>query len=284
MSGNRDSLPSLREVIERSGLLAKKSLGQNFLLNRDMTRRIVKAAGAFDDVTVLEIGPGPGGLTRALLEAGARVVAIERDHRCLEILRDIEAAFPGQHQSKLHVIEGDALALSPQAVIPDGNIKIVANLPYNIGTALLIQWLSRLDRVTSLTLMFQKEVALRLFAKPRTKNYGRLSVVTQWLCEGQRLFDLSPQAFMPSPKVTSSVVHLVPKPLKLEEKELLPFVSSVTQHAFGQRRKMLRSSLKPLFSEDQLIESGINPCARAEELTVADFVLLARSLKSLAIP
>lgn len=278
MSGNKDPLPSLGEVIERYGLLAKKSLGQHFLLNRDVTRRIAKAAGTFDDVTVLEIGPGPGGLTRALLEAGAQLVAIERDHRCLEILSDVQAAFQGAHQSKLHVIEGDALGISPQAVIPDGNIKIVANLPYNIGTALLIQWLSHLERVTSLTLMFQKEVALRLLAKPRTKNYGRLSIVTQWLCEGQRLFDLSPKAFMPAPKVTSSVVHLIPKLLDPEEKELLPFVSSITQYAFGQRRKMLRSSLKPLFSEDQLIKLGINPCARAEELTVADFVLLARGL------
>lgn len=274
MTGNNNSLPSLREVIDQHGLLAKKSLGQNFLLNMDVTRRIAKAAGNFTDVTVFEVGPGPGGLTRALLEAGARVVAIERDHRCLEILTDIQAAFPGLFQ----IIEGDALILSPQSAILDGNIKIVANLPYNIGTALLLQWFSSLDRISSLTLMFQKEVALRLIAKPRTKAYGRLSILTQWLCEAQRLFDLSPKAFYPAPKVTSSVVHLIPRPMDPTEKALLPIVSNITQHAFGQRRKMLRSSLKPLFSEDKLTELGINPCARAEELTVADFILLARSL------
>ena len=180
----------------------------------DVTRRIAKAAGKLTDVRVLEIGPGPGGLTRALLEAGACVVAIERDHRCLELLKDIEAAFPGDGQSKLQVIEGDALTISPQSAIPAGNIKIVANLPYNIGTALLVQWLSNLDRITSLTLMFQKEVALRLIARPRTKNYGRLSILSQWLCEGQRLFDLSPKAFTPAPKVsptpcTAPIVNMV---------------------------------------------------------------------------
>ncbi|MDF3033917.1 MAG: hypothetical protein K0R76_871 [Alphaproteobacteria bacterium] len=281
MSGNREPLPSLRDVIEHYGLLAKKSLGQNFLLNMDVTRRIAKAAGNFDEGTVLEIGPGPGGLTRAMLEAGADVVAIERDHRCLEILKDIQAAFPGDHQSKLQVMEGDALKISPQAAIPEGRIKIVANLPYNIGTALLIQWLSNLDRLTSLTLMFQKEVALRLMAKPRTKSYGRLSVLTQWLCDGQRLFDLSPKAFTPAPKVTSSVIHLVPKSLHPAEKTLFPTVSTITHHAFGQRRKMLRSSLKPLFSEAELTELGINPCARAEELAVGDFILLARRLSGI---
>jgi len=241
----------------------------------DVTRRIAKAAGAFEDVTVLEIGPGPGGLTRALLESGARVTAVERDHRCHGILKDIQVAFP----SHLQVIEGDALALSPQTLIPDGAIKIVANLPYNIGTVLLVQWLFHLDRIASLTLMFQKEVALRLIAKPRTKDYGRLSVLVQWLCDGQRLFDLSPKAFMPAPKVTSSVVHLTPKPLAPEEKVLLPAISSITRHAFGQRRKMLRSSLKPLFSEAQLTELGINPCARAEELAITDFIVLAQGLQ-----
>ena len=248
----------------------------------DVTRRIAKAAGKFEDITVLEIGPGPGGLTRALLEAGARVVAIERDHRCLEILADLQAAFPadsiGEHHSMLQVIEGDALTIFPQTVIPAGAIKIVANLPYNIGTPLLIQWLSNLERITSLTLMFQKEVALRLIAKPRTKAYGRLSILIQWLCEAKRLFDLSPKAFMPAPKVTSSVVHLVPRLLHPQEKSLFPLMEKITLNAFGQRRKMIRSSLKPLFSESELIELGLDPCVRAEELGVADFVLLARSL------
>lgn len=272
LSGNDCSLPSLREVVDHYGLLAKKSLGQNFLLNMDVTRRIAKAAGKFSDVTVFEVGPGPGGLTRALLEAGARVVAVERDQRCLQILADVKAVFP-----HLQAIEGDALQLAPQSAIPDGNIKIIANLPYNIGTALLIQWLSNLDRISSLTLMFQKEVALRLIAKPRTKAYGRLSVLAQWLCEGKRLFDLSPKAFTPAPKVTSSVVQLIPRSLSPGEKELFPLMERITQHAFGQRRKMIRSSLKLLFSESKLSELGLNPCARAEELAIVDFVLLAKS-------
>lgn len=276
LSGSDSPLPSLREVVDHYGLLAKKSLGQNFLLNMDVTRRIAKAAGTFTNVTVFEVGPGPAGLTRAMLEAGARVVAIERDHRCLEILADVQAAFPGF----LEVIEGDALQLSPQSAVPMGDIKIISNLPYNIGTALLIQWLSNLDRISSLTLMFQKEVALRLIAKPRTKAYGRLSILTQWLCEGKRLFDLSPKAFTPAPKVTSSVVQLVPRAIELCEKELFPIMERITQHAFGQRRKMIRSSLKPLFSETQLSELGLNPCARAEELSVADFVLLAKNTTS----
>jgi 16S rRNA (adenine1518-N6/adenine1519-N6)-dimethyltransferase len=262
--------------VDHYGLLAKKSLGQNFLLNMDVTRRIAKAAGSFTDVTVFEVGPGPAGLTRALLEAGAHVVAIERDHRCLEILADVQAAFPGFFE----VIEGDALKSSPQLAVPKGNIKIISNLPYNIGTALLIRWLSNLDRISSLTLMFQKEVALRLIAKPRTKAYGRLSVLTQWLCEGKRLFDLSPKAFTPAPKVTSSVVQLIPRTLTSAEKNLFSHMERVTQHAFGQRRKMIRSSLKPLFSENKLTELGLDPCARAEELVVADFVLLAKNIDS----
>jgi 16S rRNA (adenine1518-N6/adenine1519-N6)-dimethyltransferase len=276
LSENNDSLPSLREVIEHHGLLAKKSLGQNFLLNMEVTRRIAKAAGKFDHVTVFEIGPGPGGLTRALLEAGAKVVAIERDHRCLAILSEIQNAFPDM----LQTIEGDALTISPQSVIPHGDISIVANLPYNIGTPLLIQWLSNLDRITSLSLMFQKEVALRLTAAPRTKAYGRLSILAQWMCSAKRLFDLSPKAFFPAPKVTSSVVQLIPKRLDSSEKALFPLMEKITQHAFGQRRKMIRSSLKPLFTENELIELRLNPCARAEELTIDDFVLLANRLRS----
>ena len=225
-------------------------------------------------MTVVEIGPGPGGLTRALLENGAKVVALERDHRCLEILAAIQEIMP----DRLQIIEGDALKIVPQSVVSEGNIKVVANLPYNIGTILLIQWLSNLERIVSLTLMFQKEVAYRLFARPGTKDYGRLSVITQWLCDGHRLFDLAPGAFTPAPKVSSSVVTLCPKALSGDEKALLPTVSTITRHAFGQRRKMIRSSLKPLFSEEQLVSIGLNPCARAEELTVANFILLAQSL------
>jgi 16S rRNA (adenine1518-N6/adenine1519-N6)-dimethyltransferase len=278
LSANSQPLPSLREAVEQHGLLAKKSLGQNFLLNMDVTRRIAKAAGPFEHVTVFEVGPGPGGLTRALLEAGVHVVAIERDHRCIEILKEVQKAFSHENQSRLQLIEGDALQISPQDVILQGNIKIVANLPYNIGTPLLIQWLSNLERISSMTLMFQKEVALRLVAKPRTKSYGRLSVLIQWLCEPKRVFDLSGKAFVPPPKVTSSVVQLIPRPLDQETRALLPRLSLITQHAFGQRRKMIRSSLKPLFSQTELEGLGLNPCARAEELGVADFVRLARML------
>lgn len=267
-------LPPLRDVIDRHGLLAKKSLGQNFLLNMDVTRRIAKAAGDFTNSTVMEVGPGPGGLTRGLLEAGAHVVAIEKDQRCIGILMEIQDAFP----EFLQIIEGDALKVIPQEAIPNGPIKVVANLPYNIGTTLLIQWLSNLNRITSLTLMFQKEVALRLVAKPRTKAYGRLSILTQWLCEGKRLFDLSPRAFTPAPKVTSSVIQLIPRSMNSSEIALLPAMEHLTQLAFGQRRKMIRSSLKPLFSEGRLSELGLNPCARAEELNISDFVLLAKTL------
>lgn len=274
LSGSNHILPPLREVVERHGLLAKKSLGQNFLLNMDVTRRIAKAAGSFSNVTVFEVGPGPGGLTRGLLESGAHVVAVEKDQRCIAILDEIHDAFPGF----LQIIEEDALKISPQIAIPNGQLKIVANLPYNIGTTLLVQWLSNLDRISSLTLMFQKEVALRLVAKSRTKAYGRLSILTQWLCESKRLFDLSPKAFTPAPKVTSSVVQLIPRSLDSLERNLFPIMERITQLAFGQRRKMIRSSLKPLFSGDKLSEKGLDPCARAEELSIADFVLLAKAL------
>ncbi|MBM3467822.1 MAG: 16S rRNA (adenine(1518)-N(6)/adenine(1519)-N(6))-dimethyltransferase RsmA [Alphaproteobacteria bacterium] len=267
-------MPPLREVIARHGLIAQKRFGQNFLLDMNVTRRIVKSVGNLADSVVFEVGPGPGGLTRALLEAGAKVVTIECDVRCIKILEELESYFPG----KLRALEGDALELMPQSIIPTENIKIVSNLPYNIGTALLIQWLYNLDRIVSLTLMFQKEVALRLFAKPRTKDYGRLSILTQWLCEGHRLFDLPPTVFIPAPKVTSSVVQLIPKPLDSVEKKLFSSISRVTQEAFGQRRKMIRSSLKSLFSEKDLINLGLDPCSRAEELTVSDFILLAKNL------
>lgn len=267
-----NNLPSLRDVVTQHGLLAKKSLGQNFLLNMDITRRIAKTAKNLLDSTVLEIGPGPGGLTRALLESGAKVVAIERDHRCLDILKEIQNAFPG----RLTVIEGDALSFTPQDLVPEGDVQIIANLPYNIATLLLVQWFSNLDRISCFTLMFQKEVALRLLAKPRTKDYGRLSILTQWLCEGRRLFDLSPKAFTPSPKVTSSVVQLKPRHLTIQEQELLPTLSSLTQQAFGQRRKMIRSSMKASFTEEELIAYELNPCSRAEELSVSDFIHLAK--------
>ena len=269
-------LPPLREVIARYGIAARKSLGQNFILDLNLTRRIARAAGRLDDVTVIEIGPGPGGLTRALLAEGARrVVAIERDPRCLAALGEIAARYPG----RLEIVEGDALALDPVA-LSQAPRKIVANLPYNIATALLLRWLDNIGEYQSLTLMFQREVAERLVAAPRESAYGRLSVLVQWLCEPRILFDLPPRAFVPPPKVTSSVVSLAPRlqPLAPADK---PTLERVTAAAFGQRRKMLRSSLKSLGVPVQLLlaASGIQPTARAEELSVLDFCALARTLQ-----
>jgi 16S rRNA (adenine1518-N6/adenine1519-N6)-dimethyltransferase len=269
------SLPRLREVIARHGIAAKKNLGQNFILDLNLTRRIARAAGALGATTVVEIGPGPGGLTRALLAEGARhVVAIERDRRCLAALAALAAAYPG----RLDVVAGDALALDP-AALAEPPRRIVANLPYNIATALLLRWLDRIGDYESLTLMFQREVALRLVARPRTPAYGRLSVLVQWLAEPKILFDVPPSAYVPPPKVTSSVVRLTPRaaPLAPADKATL---ERVTAAAFGQRRKMLRSSLKPLGVpvEPLLAVAGIAPTARAEELSVAQFCALARAL------
>ena len=223
------------------------------------------------------IGPGPGGLTRALLAEGAgRVVAIERDPRCIAALQDLATAYPG----RLDIIEGDALALDP-AALGEAPRRIVANLPYNIATALLLRWLDRIAEYESLTLMFQREVAERLTAAPRSPAYGRLSVLVQWLCEARILFDIPPQAFTPPPKVTSSVVRLTPRaaPLAPAEKATL---ERVTAAAFGQRRKMLRSSLKSLGVpvEALLAETGISGTARAEELSVAQFCALARAVSA----
>ncbi len=278
MSPNSPSpeLPPLRDVIRRFDLGARKSLGQNFLLDLNITRRIARAAAPFADCSVIEIGPGPGGLTRALILEGARhVVAIERDRRCVAALAELAAAFPG----KLTVIEGDALEIDAAALAPPPR-KIVANLPYNIATALLLRWLDHVEAYESLTLMFQKEVALRLAALPRTKDYGRLSVLTQWLCEVRLVFDVPAQAFVPSPKITSTVVRLTPRaaPLAPCRKE---DIECVTAAAFGQRRKMLRQSLKSLGKSDALAAlaaAGVPPTARAEELSVAEFCALARAM------
>ena len=269
-------LPPLRDVIRRFDLGARKSLGQNFLLDLNITRRIARAAAPLTDRSVIEIGPGPGGLTRALILEGARhVIAIERDRRCVAALAELAAAFPG----KLTVIEGDALEIDAATLAPTPR-KIVANLPYNIATALLLRWLDHVEAYESLTLMFQKEVALRLAALPRAKDYGRLSVLTQWLCEVRLVFDVPAQAFVPSPKVTSTVVRLTPRaaPLAPCRKEDL---ERVTAAAFGQRRKMLRQSLKSLGESDALAAlaaAGVPPTARAEELSVAEFCALARAM------
>ena len=272
-----DGLPPLREVIAKYDLAARRSLGQNFLLDLNLTGKIARAAGDLGAGTTIEIGPGPGGLTRALLANGARqVIAVERDRRCLGALAEIAAAYPG----RLSVIEGDALQIDC-ATFGQAPRRIVANLPYNIATALIIKWLQAGPVFTSLTVMVQREVADRLIAAPRSKDYGRLSVLAQFLSKPRRLFDIPPRAFVPAPKVTSSVVELIPlaepaAPARLEDLE------RVTQAAFGQRRKMLRQSLRSLGVaeiEPLLQTVEIAPTARAEELTVAQFAALARALR-----
>lgn len=304
--------PPLREVIAAHGLQARKGLGQHFLLDLNLTRRIARAAAPLDEATIIEIGPGPGGLTRALLLEGARhVIAIERDPRCIAALQELAVRAGG----RLTIVEADALGVNEQTLLSKtpsltlplaggGNtsnarerslplqgggpgwgstaVKIVANLPYNISTPLLVKWLTAESWppwYESLTLMFQKEVAERLTAEPRSKAYGRLSLLAQWRTAPKRLFDIPPRAFTPPPAVTSTVVQLVPRaepepaPPKLFEK--------VVAAAFNQRRKMLRSSLAPLgFTETLIAETGIAPTARAEELGVAEFAALARVLAS----
>ena len=269
-----DPLPPLREVIAAHGLSAKKSLGQNFLFDLNLTRRIARAAGPLEGATVYEVGPGPGGLTRALLaEGAARVVAVERDARCAPALAEIAAAYPG----RLEVVEADALALDETALFGDTRVRVAANLPYNIGTALLVKWLTAETFFwESLTLMFQREVAERIVAKPGSKAYGRLSVLAQWRTRAKILFDVSPRAFTPPPKVTSAILRVEPlaepvAPARLADLE------RVTEAAFGQRRKMLRQSLKPLLAEDAIREAGIDPTKRAENLSVTDFAALARA-------
>jgi 16S rRNA (adenine1518-N6/adenine1519-N6)-dimethyltransferase len=269
------SLPPLREVIARHGLSASKALGQNFLLDEQLLNRIAAIPGNLRDSAVLEIGPGPGGLTRALLRAGARVTAIEMDRRCLPALAELEAAFPG----KLRVIEGDALSLDHDALMGEP-YAVVANLPYNVGTALFTRWLSGgawPPRWTSLTLMFQLEVAHRIVARAGSEAYGRLAVLAQWRSTAKLAMKVHRSAFTPPPKVMSAVVHVVPA-------QQPPGVSAqvlerVTEAAFGQRRKMLRQSLKGLSGALQALETlAIDPTRRAETLSVDEFVAIARVL------
>ena len=270
--------PPLRDVIARHGLAARKSLGQHFLLDANLTGRIARAAGDLTGRTVIEIGPGPGGLTRALLAAGPHeVVAVEVDRRALGAVAELEPLWPG----RLRLIEADALETDLVAITRAPR-KIVANLPYNIGTRLLLRWLHEIEAYESLTLMFQKEVALRLTAAPRTEHYGRLSVVTQWLCDARRLFDVSASAFVPPPTVVSSVVGLIPRSQPLAPADI-DTLGAVTAAAFGQRRKMLRSSLKALGVDPlSLLEAaGVRPDARAEELDVPAFCALARVWREL---
>ncbi len=276
-----DDLPPLRDVIRRHGLSAKKSLGQNFLLDLNLTARIARAGGPLGGVTVVEVGPGPGGLTRALLAEGAwRVIAIERDDRAIAALEEIAARYPRQ----LEIVPGDALEFDARVQLGDCRARVIANLPYNIATALLIGWLTGPwpPWYDMLVLMFQREVAERLVAAPGNKTYGRLSVLANWRCETKIMFDVAPSAFVPPPKVTSSVVRLVPRtePLACDADAL----QKVTEAAFGQRRKMLRQSLKSLDVDALalLAAAGIEPTARAEEIPVEGFVALASIFAGLA--
>ena len=281
--GAPDPLPPLREVVRKHGLQAKKSLGQHFLFDFNLTGRIARAAGPLEEAIILEVGPGPGGLTRALLAQGARkVIAVERDERCLAALGEIAAAYPG----RLAIVAGDALAIDFAALVAEhggpGPTRICANLPYNIGTALLVRWIETepwppwFDR---LTLMFQVEVADRIVATPADRaNYGRLAVLCNWRTQTRILFDVPARAFTPPPKVNSAAVELVPRrdPLPCDARAL----ATVTQAAFGQRRKMLRQSLKslPHVNVLQLLErAGIDPTRRAEEVDLAGFAALARA-------
>jgi 16S rRNA (adenine1518-N6/adenine1519-N6)-dimethyltransferase len=270
-----DFLPPLREVIAQFGLAAKKSLGQNFLFDLNLTRRIARAAAPLDSATIVEIGPGPGGLTRALLMEGARkVIAVERDARAIAALAEISAAYPG----RLTVIEGDALQVDWSAHVI-GPAKIVANLPYNIATPLLTGWLTSgawPPWFSSLTLMFQKEVAERIVAAPGGKDYGRLSVLCQHLCETKKLFDVNRSAFTPPPKITSSIVQLTPRAVPAPSCDIT-VLERVTAAAFGQRRKMLRSSLKTLTDTPEVLlaQADIDPELRAEQVPVAGFARLA---------
>ncbi|NSY16798.1 16S rRNA (adenine(1518)-N(6)/adenine(1519)-N(6))-dimethyltransferase RsmA [Neorhizobium sp. AL 9.2.2] len=277
-----DGLPPLRDVVQRHGLDAKKSLGQNFLFDLNLTQKIARAAGPLEDVTVFEVGPGPGGLTRAILSLGAKkVIAIERDARALPVLAEIADHYPG----RLEVIEGDALQIDFAALAAEkaagGPVKIIANLPYNIGTQLLLNWLLPEDKTwppfwQSLTLMFQREVGLRIVADQEDDHYGRLGVLAGWRTDPHMMFDVPPQAFSPPPKVTSTVVHLIPRanPLPCDVSKL----ERITHAAFGQRRKMLRQSLKPVGGEVLLAKAGIDPQRRAETLSVEEFVRLANLL------
>lgn len=280
--GSVDGLPPLREVVKAHDLAPRKALGQNFLFDLNLTGRIARASGPLEGVTVVEVGPGPGGLTRALLASGAeRVIAIERDERALPALAQIAAHYPG----RLDVVNADALEFDPRPLIGEGQVRIVSNLPYNVGTSLLTGWVASEAWPPwweSLTLMFQREVAERIVAdETRRADYGRLGVLCGWRCRSKILFDVPPSAFVPPPKVTSSVVQLIPRPDPLPVR--LRTLEAVTRAAFGQRRKMLRQSLKSLIRDPlpALKAAGIAGTARAEEIPVAGYVALANALDGL---
>ena len=271
-------LPPLRDVIAAHGLSARKSLGQNFLLDLNVTRRIARAAGTLDGKAVLEIGPGPGGLTRALLETNARrIVAVERDPRCIGALEELASVTAG----RLHIVEQDAMAFDPAEIVAElGPIAVVANLPYNIATPLLIGWLKRIELFDRMILMFQSEVADRLAAAPGSRTYGRLSVGAQWRCDVKPLFSLPARAFTPPPKVDSTVVEFIPRAAPLAEADG-DALETVVAAAFSQRRKMLRAALKGIFRDatSTLYAAGIAPTARAETVDIAGFCALARAYR-----
>lgn len=274
-----DSLPPLRDVIAKHGLMADKSLGQHFLLDLNLTGRIARAAGDLTTGTTIEIGPGPGGLTRALLAEGATVIAVEKDPRCRDILEDIAVAYP----NRLTTVEGDALRVDV-ATLGTSPRRIVANLPYNVGTDLLLGWLKTPQDFESFTLMFQTEVAARIAAPVNTSAYGRLSIIAQWLCETELLFDINPRAFTPPPQVQSTVIRLAPRAAPITvRREML---ERVTAAAFGQRRKMLRQSLKSVAenadAEGLCRSVDVDPTARAETLTVEQFCALANAVDAKA--
>jgi 16S rRNA (adenine1518-N6/adenine1519-N6)-dimethyltransferase len=278
VSNTPDSLPPLREVIRQHGLVAKKSLGQNFLFDLNLASRIARAGGPLAGVTVVEIGPGPGGLTRALLALGAaQVIAVERDQRAIAALQEIAAL----HPTRLDIVAADALHFDPRPRLPPGPVRIVANLPYNIATALLVNWLCIEPWppwFDSAVLMFQREVAERIVAAPGSKSYGRLSILVQWRCQARILFDVNAAAFVPPPKVTSSLIAVVPRAAPLACERML--LERVTQAAFGQRRKMLRQSLRSLGIDapNLIATAGLDPTDRAEDISVAGYVALARAL------
>ena len=273
-----EKLPPLKDVISKHQLRAKKSLGQNFLLDLNLTSKIARYAGNLDQFDILEIGPGPGGLTRSLLNEGARkVVAIEKDSRCIEALEEIQATFPG----RLKLLQGDALSTNASEHLADP-VRIIANLPYNIGTELLVRWLTSKTWPSfwqSMTLMFQKEVANRIVASPGSKAYGRLSVMSQWRCDTKIAFNVPASAFTPPPKVESTLVHFesLKEPKFPAEVEVLEFVVS---KAFNQRRKMLRGSLKGYFQnvEEGLLSIGVLPTKRAEDITVQEYCAMSQIL------
>lgn len=280
MPDSSDPLPPLREVIAAHGLTAKKSLGQNFLFDLNLTRRIARAAGPLENTTIYEVGPGPGGLTRALLaEGAAKVVAVERDERCIPTLEEIARAYPG----RLKIVQADALKLDERALFKGEPVRVAANLPYNVGTALLVRWLTCETWPPfwqSLTLMFQREVAERIVAKPDTDAYGRLSVISQWRAKPKILFDVARQAFTPPPKITSAIVRFEPLAEPIAPCELRD-LEKVTEAAFGQRRKMLRQSLKQIAPDAEVLltTASIDPTRRAETLSIAEFAALTRAFR-----